>query len=374
MSRAALAWCIAVSLSVPPPSTLGVQAEAPAGDEDSQFEEPANLADALERSLAAVREAEEGGPQAQEKLKEARFYSQTARRLDPANAKAEYIFGRMNILIGRSRDAFSQINKYVQTPEGANDWEAFRVLGQLYFASGYYEQAQAKFARAAELNSQDEKTLLGLSKTATKLGRRLQAVDAARIAVKQNPSSADAQVVLAEALAGVELLDQAKMAVEAAIDHTLVLLRDDPGNDTLLAKLNLRHQLYQQILSALIRRDPAVAQPYLDMAQSVLAQAEVQRALTMNQVLRLLEQGITDTAPNTPAGLKYEYAGLATAVGRHDQAVTVLEELLEIDPTDDTARKMLDRIKAQQADSSAAPTGAPAEATGDQAPPALPPS
>jgi len=368
VSRTALVWCSAVlSLSIVLASSATARAQQPGAAESNeapQFKTPADLDEALRLALEAVRQAEKRGSDFQEKLKEASFYTQAAYQFDPRNrnAKAKFISARMNILVGRSRDAFSQINEYVRSPEGEADpelWEAFRILGDLYFEGGYYVQAETKYTKAKDLNPTDAKIHIGRCRCALKRGGKpREAIGFAQAAIQNDPALPEAHDVYAEALFRNQLLDQARQAIRDAIDRTRTRLRDNPGDTALLAGLVARYQFHQQILKTVIHRDPTAAQAYRDLAQVALEQADIQRMQVMHEVLAILEQGIAATEPNTPSALVHDYAGMLAGVGQLDQAVAALEKQLAVDPADATTQEMLARLKAA--------------GTGDQPAPATP--
>ncbi|MHC4066538.1 MAG: tetratricopeptide repeat protein [Planctomycetota bacterium] len=355
MSRTAIGWCcVLLPLSLLPAAVVAQEPDSAEPDAAPRFKTPASLVEALDLALAAVREAEKQGAGAREKLEEAKHYTQMVYGKDPTNAKAHFVSARINILIGRSRDAFSQINTYVQTADGRNDWEAFKILGNLHFEGGYYVQAEAKYKRASSLNPDEAPIYVGLCKCAIKRGQRRDAEKWGKQATEKDGGSPEAHEVYAQALLRNSKFDEAKQAIEAAVRVTKDRLRTNPGDTALLTKLNARYQLLEGILQAIIKRDPDLAEPYWQYARSVLAQVEVQRMFSINKALKKLDEGITATAPNTPAGMIFEYADLLASVGRYEEAVTVLQEFLEADPTNTTAQDKLNDIQAAKAAADAA--------------------
>ena len=353
MCRTAIARGSAVlSLSMVLASSATARAQQPGaaeGTEALQFKTPADLDEALRLALEAVRQAEKRGSDFEEKLKEANFYTQAAIQNDPGNAKARFISARLNILVGRSRDAFSQINEYVRSPEGEADpelWEAFRILGDLYFEGGYYVLAEAKYKKAERLNPTDAGIHIGLCRCALKRGRPGEAIGFAQAAIQDDPALPEARDAYAEALFRNQDLDQARQAIRDAIDRTRTRLRDNPSDTALLAGLVARYQFHQQVLKAVIQRDPTAAQAYRDLAQVALEHADTRRMQVMHQVLAILEQGIAATEPNTPSALVHDYAGVLAGLGRLDQAVAALEKQLVVDPANTTTQEMLARLKA----------------------------
>ena len=228
-------------------------AENPPTPAEDAYPAPADLKDALDRATEAIREAERGGPDMQAKLQEAEHYVVAALGLDAANLRADFINGRMNMLIGRSRDAFGQVSSYASSPEGAKDWEAFKILGDLLLQGTYYVQAEAKYKQALELNPNEASIYIGLAECARNRGRRLDAITYAQQAQQLDPSSAEAYDAYAEALQAQGMLEEAREAVRASIGLTQTALRDRPTDTALLSKLYTRYGSLQNILQTRVQ-------------------------------------------------------------------------------------------------------------------------
>jgi len=338
------------------------QAQSPApAQEPPSFEPARDLSDALQRATAAVREAEERGPDSVAKFKEAQFYTREAFKFDPVNAKAEFISGRLNRLINRTRDAFSQVQKYVKTPEGSVDWEGFKVLGDLHYEGKYYVQADAKYRRAAQLAPGEPSVYIAWSRCNLKLAKRELAIRYARKAVELDPTSADPYEALAEALVEDKQFDEAKAATIAAMRQTRLQLRDNPADVQLLTRLQAGHQSLQGILTSLIRKDATVGAYYVEYSNSVAEALEFNRLITLHRLQFSLEQGIVATQPNTPPQLIERYAEVSAAVMKNKRAVEVLEKYLQAHPLDETATKAVEKLKAMVQRRSMGPPSLPAE-------------
>ena len=99
----------------------------------------------------------------------------------------------MNRMMGRGRDAFTQIEQYIKnTVEGKTDWEAFKILGDLHYENTYYIQARQKYQRAGVLNPNEPSIYIGLARARMKLAQRQGAIEAAKMAVTLDAMSAEA--------------------------------------------------------------------------------------------------------------------------------------------------------------------------------------
>jgi len=348
----------------PPPGEIG----APAA-EASAFPPPTDLNDALNRALNAVREAEKRDAMTPLRMQEALFYVREAFKLDQVNAKAEYISGRLNLLAGRSRDAFGQIEAYVRTPEGAKDWEAWKVLGDLHYAGQYYVLADQKYRRAVTLNPNEASIYVGLCRSAGKQARKQEAVELGARAAQLDPQSAEAREVYALALAAREQLPEATEAMKACLGLTQRELGNDLTNTSILTKLLDRYGKLLEILQAAIARRPASPAEFPEFADNLVAftrvnleKYELERHLRLLQLSTTIRQAIDFMAPNTPPALFHEYVTLLVHSGQTENARQVLERLLQANPEDTVSRQMLEALKAGAAPSAPRP--------GPQQPPA----
>ena len=370
----------------PPPTTTAPAEE----DTEPQYTPPAGAADAVKRALDAIREVEDlggtealsvGDPEATSKFEEARYYITEAQKLDPANAKAEYANGRMNVLINRTRDAFSQVREYLRTPEGSEDWEAYKIYGDLHFEGGYYVQAEAKYKKALQLNPGEPSVYIGLSKSTTKLGRHQEAVDYGHKAVGLDPTSSRAYDVYASALVGAKMYKQAKQPLMAALALDRNELRDDPTNLLILRRIVARSERLLNVLNFLLRSPPKSPEEYGEFAENVVTysrisvgRADVSRQITILQVLNVLESSIEQTKEQTPPQLVYEFAWMAALAEQPERAIEALDKLLLVNPTDAFAQQLLDAAQAgtladMPPPTPSQPNAQPAPAAGGQASP-----
>ena len=344
--------------TAPRASTGSGDTPSPESDEDQEFEPAKSLADALGRALKAIRKAEESTVTARDKtraMREAHFYVQEAHRFEPNNYKAEFIAGRLNRLIGRSRDAFRQVQDYVsKSPEGEVDWEAFKILGDMFRGGSYYVQAASKYSRAAQLAPREASIFISWSRCCLGQGKRSEAIELAEQAVQLESLSAEPHEVLADALLADQQFDGAKNSIRAAIERTRLELQEDPASQMLLQDIRRQYQVLQKILDQLLKNDPTNGSAYLELTDAALAYSEVYRQLILHELQKRLKDGILATQPKTPPELIERFAEFSAAIMKHEQAVKVLRAYLEANPLDEVARKALRNLEVgMQAQASA---------------------
>ncbi len=357
----------------PPPSGPGGQA-APAPPPSEKYPPAANLEEALQLALDAVRQAEDESNSEevrQEKVSECAHYTTAAADFDRDNLKAEYINGRLNILINRDRDAFSQIRKYVESPVGEGDAEAWRILGGLFLDGGYPPMAEAKYRRALKLNPADPLIYLGLAKASNLQSRFQEGAGHVQRAIRLDPSSSEAYQVLATAMVGLKDYREAKRAMREAVARSRGKVSTDTTNTVELTRLLGYYRQSLAVLRSLIVEAPKdpdkfaeFGQDVLDYSQVTQLQLDVERVLAIHALVDQIRWALEETNSQVQPTLVYECARLCMLAGRSDDAVEALEGLLAIDPQDATAIQMLEDIKsgvAQAATPLAVPSAPPAD-------------
>lgn len=338
----------------------GAPGSVASGEEtETTYPPAANLDEALRMALEAIREVEKDSIGSKDMLAKADFYTQEAFRFDPTNRKAEYITGRMNRLIGRSRDAFSQVSKYVRSPEGSVDWEAIKILGDMHYAGRYYVQAEGKYRRAAKLAPDEPSIYVGWSRNCIKRGQRNEAVDFARKAAKLDPTDVDAYTVLAEALQKANRYAEAVDASKAALRQLQGRLNDNPGDLQLLMLVSYRHKALQEILRGLMNKSPTTASAYTDYVHSLMESSRIDRIIKTHEMRKATANGIEATQPDTPPELIQQFVQFSLSLNQQDDAIEVLEAYLEQKPGDPTILQAIEKLRAPSAKDATAAASTP---------------
>ena len=330
--------------------------ERPPAPLTNAFPEPADLPDALNKAVEAIRVAERRGADMMEKLQETEFYVRAAQELAPGNLRVEFISGRMNVLIGRRREALAQVRAYVKSAEGASDWEALKILGDLYLDSKYYVQAAEKYGQAFDLHPAEVSALVGLSECALARGQKGDAVSFAFQATQVNSASPEAWDAYTVATQSAGQYEDALVSSGNAITLTQTALRKN-STDTALANqlfgrlktrmgiLEVRHRI-----SVASNEDPASqAEILLDYVHTSRARTEIARLLAFHELWAMLDNAMEELEPNPPADVVYSFVDLSLIIEQYDRADEVLRMRLAADPNDARAADLLQQIQAAQA-------------------------
>lgn len=320
---------------------------------------PAELAgltkeELIAQAYAAIELAEARGPDAQTALARANELVAAIRGRDAVNPHGDFIAGRASLLLGRPRDAIGLIDSFAKSREGENDWLAFKLLGDLYVSSKYYEGARDKFQRAIDLNPREPGPYAGMARTWAGLGRPGKAVQFAQEAIARDnpPDPADRDpkyyAALAQALSEDHRPEEAADAASSALEIARTKARNDPTNPTQLSQLDAHNALLEGIVGTLVSRFPERTAEHLRLARVRRERAEIAHLLALHRILRFLEEGIARSEPNVPPELRLEQARLLIEVGVGPKAVEVLTALLAQDPSHAEARQLLERVQVPQ--------------------------
>jgi len=386
LSAAGASTLLAQESGEPPKDPLDVLAPKPEEEQPAtvptvaaKFPPAANLEEALAKALDAIRQAEKQGSNYDQKLAEASFYTQAALSFDQNHPKANFIAARISILLGRPREAFTKINDYIATPEGNGDWEAFKILGDLHYAGGYYEQAITKYRRAITLNPAEARTYVGLCRALGKRGQRREAIETARTAVEKDPTLPEAYDVSMSALMEIDQYGLALEAARSAISHTKEKLAQDPQNLVLIQNLRQRRQNEQTIIGVLLKQNledptkPTAVDLYKNYVLSVLDQAEANRMLAAHQAMGVLEKGLSAGRP-PPAGVLLDvYVDTAIHLDLRPRATQKLEEYAKANPSNSAVSEALARLQGSSTEGTP-PTPAEPEGAASAAPPSSEPT
>ena len=347
------------ALGQDPPATPTLDEALP--DEELLDTSHMTLEEVIAEAYATIEKAEEKGPDTNDLLARTSQLVGVIRLRNEGNVDADFIAGRVNILVNRPREAIGFITKYTEHRKGENDWLAFKLLGQLYLEAKYYQMARDKYRRASELNPREPEPFAGLAQTEWSLSRYDKAVDAARKAVEldsRNPESEREPryyAVLADALLGMGDLEPALEAATTAAETARRRAREDATDVKLWRRVDAYCALIQKTIGSMLARHPERTEFYVRLIRISRERADIAHLIHLHRVLESVEQGITATEPTTPPELLIEKAKLLVEVGNTDEAVEVLTGLLAKHPDQAEARQLLEQIKPPEA---ASPDGA----------------
>ncbi len=287
------------------------------------------------------------------------------RTTDESNPWLAYLYGRMLAKTGRQGDAIQQLRRFTTTREGRNEWHAYLLLGDL-FVGEFPQLAKANYQKAQVLNKGEADVILGLSKCALKLGHAKEAISLARQAAEANPTqSAKYRIQLVHALRRSGQWDEAAREAEAALDQSKREAQQAPGKLTPLLIIDSEYQLLIDVFRSRIREasmnrkrdlpfDAArFANDHLRLAHYIRERAVNAQSMAVHEMVRTLQSGVNETAPETPIILLESYGVILAEAGRNAAAIDVFERILSTDSTNKLANDWLDRLR------SPSDTGAP---------------
>jgi tetratricopeptide (TPR) repeat protein len=139
-----------------------------------------------------------------------------------------------------------------------------------------------------------------------------------------------------------EALTFAERAVRLANDACLAR----PGDEELFRTLDAQFQSLIETLQGLIAAEPSPSSGrFLALADALRQRFIVQEKLNLLNVLRVLDTGVAETAPNTPPDVLAQRAVTLGELGRTQEAVEALERLRAADPHNPLIAEWLLRLQ-----------------------------
>lgn len=274
-----------------------------------------------------------------------------------------YLWGRGFALGGRRGDAIEQLQRFVETREGRNEWRSYQLLGDL-FVEEFPRLAQSNYEKAAALKDNEPGIFFGLSRCAAKVGK---SEDAARLAERAVEADGRQSVRFLAHLARLQLRDRKYEDAERTARAAVSIARHRARNDRTSSRYALVLDAQLQFLSELILAkltEPAsasvVAEDTSRWIEVARERADLAQTLSRHEVLRLVESSVTRTAAAAPIKLLELYGAALADVGRLEDASEVYRRILQAEPNNPIATEQLSKLQS---------AGAQA---GDNPPPAAP--
>jgi len=317
-----------------------------AADDVAPQTQSMTLEEIVAQAYESIEVAEARGPGAPEALLRTNQLVGAIRMQDPLNDDAEFLAGRVNLVSGRPREAIGLIRNYAASRKGANDWLAFKLLGDLYQQAKYYTLARDKYNVAIELNPRNPEPHAGLAWTELSLARAEQAVQAVQAAIELAKPERDPAhyALLAQAFAQDRKVDEASEAASTAVDIAREKARDDPTDPALLANLERYSLVLETIIQNIIANYPERTGEYARLIRTQKERAGIAHLRSLHAILYKIENDAQRLASDAPASLLLEQAKLLLDVGDEQKAAQVLTDLLAKDPDSAEARQLLAQL------------------------------
>jgi len=270
---------------------------------------------------------------------------------DPGNPRLHYLRGAMFFFSGRKGDAIDELNRFVETTVGRNEWKAHRMLGDLFLGE-FPSLAKAKYSSAAALKPNEASILIGLSRCDAALGNTEDALSFARQAVDAvAPDSIDRMANLnyvSQLLAQDGQFEEAQRLVTAALNLAQNEHRKSPDSLAEMTTLHAQYRIALDMVRARLRETPNQADQYVLLTKYSREEVRIRGVISLIQILALLDSGIESFESGAPLVLLEERASLLVDLGRTEDAKEAYEELLRSHPNHGIARAFLQENAPEQ--------------------------
>ncbi len=278
---------------------------------------------------------------------------------DPSNIRIHFLYGRAYALMGRTGPAIAELQKYLETREGRNEWRAYRSLGDL-FIDEFPRMALSNFEKAAALKPDDPIVLVGLSRARYGVGDLPTALDYAKRAVQADRGEHIRPIAnLARMFANNQQWADAERTAGAAVEKARQRAMSEAGRGPLAVLLEQYDLLIGVLQSRIAATDGSPAH-YATLSAAMRGRAAAAQRMAKYDALSVIEAGLRRfTQPSVE--LLLEHAVSLAELDRTADAIDAFEKVLANDPQNSAAREWLARLRSSA--SSESDARAPGDAT-----------
>lgn len=302
---------------------------------------PISTDEALDRALVEVRIAETRGPDAQKAFLRAGQFVEYVLAQDRYNRRALYYKARLLILGNRGPEALGTLQRWTDSPQGQNDWEAHLLLGKLYEAGGFHKLAKPSLHKALSLNPLNPQICAALTRCEMNMLNYQAAVQHARETVRMLGSSASPAdyALLSETLLLNKQLDEADGQARVAIDAAGDLLRSEGSSVPSLELLGRCLALAIKVKQAKLEGNPETGALCLEVSRLIQKQTEAASLVKTHEALGWSLRGLDSSGDSAPVTLFLDAITLQVRLGRTDEARELAERMLQAHPDSAEARQ-----------------------------------
>lgn len=269
------------------------------------------------------------------------------RRAQPESPWLLYLVGRAMALRGRANEGAEHLRRFVETPEGRNDWRVHWALGNM-LSETFPRLALANFRKALAMKSDEPRVLSALSRCELTLGYKDDALKHAREAVAADGGTSAVFVArLATACQQLGLLEEARQHATEAIRIGEVTMKTAPVMYADVIKLKNQIHLLISILDGRLAQDPKNAEAYIEIAENKLRLAKIELVITRLETAGMLERALAEFEMPPPELLE-RLAILRAELGQQDSAAALFERLLQVQPDNPVAAQWLEKLRADR--------------------------
>lgn len=262
----------------------------------------------------------------------------------PDHPRLPLYAARAAMVLGQDRAAQQQLEAFVDSRAGRNDWRARRLLGDLMLES-YPQLARAHYDKAADLKPNEPSILYGQARCASRRARNDEALDYAQRAVSADGEKNPRYLTL---LAQMLLSDGQHSAARRTADKALTIARRRvearPGRRGPLQLLDRQYDVAIRILRATEGELPA--EDAVTLAGYLRQRSDVIAKLRLHDIVTMLSVAVERAGDRAPAALLIEYGKGLADIDRKDEAIATFKRVLARDAENQTAGEWLDRLGA----------------------------
>ncbi len=326
---------IARAIQTPSPSQIENKNTVPAPDPAAQMQE----ALALANRMSDVTDADVRN----DMLSQLRDHFLALQVTAPNDPWLLFLNAQLLTLSGQRGDAIAQLRLFIQSREGMTAWQAHRDLGDLFVVE-FPQLAKASYNKAAQLTANESSVLLGLSICAAKLGHRADAINYAERAASAKPS-----VRHWTNLAKLLVSDKQWPKAAAAATSALQLSQQAAANDSHVQSLLITVEAQQKILidiylAKYLDEQTTNHQDALQLVRLYRERAELIRKIILHDGLKSIEELLSTATGDAWSDLVYESATILEDLGRTEDALQKMKEVLDKEPNHAKALAMQDRL------------------------------
>ncbi|HVZ65472.1 MAG TPA: tetratricopeptide repeat protein [Lacunisphaera sp.] len=256
-------------------------------------------------------------------------------RIQPKFFQAKIEAGRIFNRLGRPEEAVPLLEDAATTM--ARPAEALALLGQAQAALRHWDKAVPCFEKALAARPNDADTLSNLGAALLQLGRTAEALPRLEQAVRMKPDLAAAHFNLGQAQRAVGQLDAARASYAEAV-------RLDPNYPDAQLNLGVALATHDEIeaarghLEAAVRLAPGSAEAHVNLGNVLLEQGQLDAAARQYEAAIQLRPGYFLAQLNLATTL--------ARLGRWAEAKAHAAEAVRLAPADESARRLLEGLKA----------------------------
>lgn len=303
---------------------------------------------ALQEALEIVKQLAEGGAEGgwEDVSQRMDRYMAIIEANDPSNPWVSYLYGWIYAIGGQKGDAIEQLQKFIETREGRNEWLAYRLLGDL-LVEQFPRLARSYYKKASDLVDREPSVLYGQSRCAVATGDVAEAIRLAREAVG---ADRDGAVRYLSHLARMLIRDgrwsEARRAAETALERALSDHRSNPTMERPLRLADLQYQLLIEISRSQLNNAPN-PEEYVRIVRYLDRRGEIAIKLQQAEIARLLEAAIGEPGGDSYVPLHELYGETLAKLGREEDAIRAFERVLELDPSNGVANQWLEKLRPE---------------------------